>query len=316
MPRTYEHINGYQREVIAQMLIENATFVAIGKRLERSPSTIWREVHRNRDDDGIYRSGSAHRKSLERRAIARRGRILVGALLQAVTSKLTACWSPDQIYGRALRKGKPTASGMTIYRFMNRKEGQRYKRYLRGPDQQTRQKRSKHERIHDRVMIDERPASVTSRREPGHWEGDTVQGPKKSKSCVMSMVERTSQYLVAQLLSERNAINLNRAASRSLARLPLKTVTVDNGMEFAGHKKLKQLTGASVYFAHEKKPWERGLNEQINGLLRQFFPKGIDFKKVSPAQLRRAVSLLNNRPRKTLGYRTPKEVMQNLILCT
>jgi len=98
--------------------------------------------------------------------------------------------------------------------------------------------------------------------------------------------------------------------------LPFKTVTVDNGMEIAGHKKLEKLTGASVYFAHEKKPWERGLNEQVNGLLRQFFPKGTDFKKVSPAQLRRVVSLLNNRPRKKLGYQTPMEVMQNIILCT
>lgn len=316
MPRTYEHINGYQREVIAQMLIEQATFVAIGERLGRSPSTIWREVRRNRESDGIYRAGSAHRKSLERRAIARRRRILVGTLLQSVTSKLRSFWSPDQIYGRAMRDGGPLASGMTIYRFLERKEGQCYRRYLRGPSRRTRQKRAKYERIRNRVMIDERPPEVECRQETGHWEGDTIQGPKKSKSCVMSMVERTSQYLVARLLSERNAKNLNSAVSTSLSKLPFKTMTVDNGMEFAGHKKLKQLTGASVYFAHEKCPWERGLNEQINGLLRQFFPKGKDFKKVSPAQLRRAVSLLNNRPRKTLGYQTPKEVMQHAILCT
>ena len=95
--------------------------------------------------------------------------------------------------------------------------------------------------------------------------------------------------------------------------LPFRTLTVDNGMEFASHKKLEELTGASIYFAHEKSPWERGLNEQVNGLIRQFFPKGTDFSKVSPAQLRRVVTLLNQRPRKSLGYKTPNEVMRSQI---
>lgn len=316
MPRAYEHSNRYEREVIAQMLKEGGSWVAIAERLGRSASSVWREVYRNRDSDSVYRSGSAHRRSLKRRMIIRRKRLIVDDLFDAITKKLKAYWSPEQVEGRARLEGTPSASAMTIYRFLDRKEGQSFKRYLRGPDQQTRQKRSTHKRIHDRVMIDDRPSVVADKCEPGHWEGDTIQGPKKSKSCVMSMVERTSHYLVARLLRERNAENLNRATAKALAGLSFKTVTVDNGMEFAGHKKLEQLTGASVYFAHEKKPWQRGLNEQINGLLRQFFPKGTDFRNVSPAQLRRAESLINNRPRKKLGYQTPREVAKDLVLCT
>ena len=126
----------------------------------------------------------------------------------------------------------------------------------------------------------------------------------------MTLVERVSQYLVARRLQNRQAAEYNKVAARAMRGYEFKTLTVDNGMEFASHHKLKEATGVSIYFAHEKSPWERGLNEQVNGLLRQFFPKGTDFSRVSPAQLRRAVDLINNRPRKTLGYKTPNEVMQ------
>ncbi len=128
----------------------------------------------------------------------------------------------------------------------------------------------------------------------------------------MTLVERTSQYLVARRLRGRGAAEFNRVAARAMQGRDFKTLTVDNGMEFASHQKLQATTGTSIYFAHEKSPWERGLNEQVNGLLRHFFPKGTDFSRVSPAQLRRAVELINNRPRKTLGYKTPSEVMQGL----
>ncbi len=316
MPRTYEQINQYEREVIAQMLMERATWLAIGRRLNRSASSVWREYHRNRDPDGRYFAGAAHRRSLERRKIIRRPRVVIGQLKSWIINRLKRYWSPEQLHGRGILEGLEVASTMTIYRFLNQPEGHEYRKYLRGPGKELRMKRSIHERIHERVMIDDRPREVLLRRQAGHWEADTVRGPMKTKACIMSVVERVSHYLVARRLKERQANHLNQAMKSSLHQLPFKTVTVDNGMEFASHKKLQEQTGVAVYFAHEKCPWERGLNEQINGLLRQFFPKGTDFGMVSAAQLRRAVSFINNRPRKSLGYQTPYEEMQRLLLCT
>jgi len=316
MPRTYEQINRYEREVIAQMLKENATWLSIGVKLGRPASSAWREYHRNREPNGQYFAGVAHGKSLERRSITRRPRLVIGQLKRWIIRRLKRYWSPEQLHGRGVWESRPVASAMTIYRFIDQPEGREYRKYLRGPGKELRMKRSIHERIHERVMIDDRPREVSSRKTVGHWEADTVRGPMKTKACIMSVVERVSHYLVARLLKERQAEHLNVAMKSSLHTLPFKTVTVDNGMEFASHKKLQEQTGVEVYFAHEKCPWERGLNEQINGLLRQFFPKGTDFGTISAAQLRRAVSYMNNRPRKSLGYRTPKEVMQSLTLCT
>lgn len=316
MPRAYEHLSRFEREIIAHMLGKSYSWVDIGEQLNRSVSTVWREYHRNRESDGHYRVRVAHERSLARRRRARRPRLIVGEVRREVTRGLKRYWSPDQIHGRGDREGEAMTSVMTMYRFLDRPEGQEYRKYLRHSDRARRRRKAIHERIHERVMIDERPREVEERREVGHWEADTVRGPMKTSSCVMSVVERVSQYLVARLLPERNAEHLNRAMAASMKGFPLKTVTVDNGMEFASHKELKKKTGASVYFAHEKCPWQRGLNEHENGLLRQFFPKGTNFETVSPAQLRRAICLINNRPRKSLGYRTPKEVMQQLFLCS
>lgn len=308
MPRTYEHVNGYEREVIAQMLKEEAGWSAIGRRLGRAPSTIYREYWRNRADDG-YRPRRAEREALARRRLARRPRRMRGPLRRWVLAGLKRYWSPDQIEGRGALEGRSALSLMTVYRYLESPEGMVYRKYLRGPGRRRRHNKKVRERIHDRVMIDQRPKKVETRKQIGHWEGDTVRGPMKSSACLMSLVERKSQFLVSRLLAERNGETLNSSAHRAVKHLPFETLTVDNGMEFASHKELERLTGASIYFAHEKCPWERGLNEQVNGLLRQFFPKGTDFSRVSPAQLRRAVRFINERPRKSLSYQTPKEVM-------
>ena len=310
MPRTYEQLNRYEREVIAQMLKEEAGWSAIGRRLGRAPSTVYREYYRNRRPEG-YLPRRAHHEAMGRRHMARRPRRIVDGVHRWVSGGLKQYWSPEQVEGRGAREGRGPVSLMTIYRYLEGPEGMSYRRYLRGPGKRRRHNRKVRKRIHDRVMIDERPKAVEERQEVGHWEGDTVRGPMKSAACLMSLVERRSQFLVARLLAERTGEALNGSARRAMKQLPFRTLTVDNGMEFASHKKLEEYTGVSVYFAHEKSPWERGLNEQVNGLLRQFFPKGTDFSKVSPAQLRRAVRLLNNRPRKSLGYRTPSEVMQS-----
>lgn len=306
MPNAYEHLNGYEREQIAYMLIKKASFAAIGRDLGRATSTISREVGRNGGRAGYF-ARAADRRARQLREKARRGFKITGEVARRIIRCLKRYWSPEQIEGRGLLEGIDVVNRMTIYRFLARPEGMDYRMFLRGPEQRRRHNRKVHERIHDRVMIDERPAEVAAKKEPGHWEGDTIRGPMKTEGCVMTLVERTSQFLVAGLLADRTAGALNQKAARALKHHGAKTLTVDNGMEFASHRKLREQSGTPIYFAHEKSPWERGLNEQVNGLLRQFFPKGTDLGEVTSAQLRRAVDLLNNRPRKKLGYKTPNE---------
>jgi len=244
--------------------------------------------------------------------LARRARKIVGEVGQRVKKGLRKFWSPEQIEGRDKLEELDTVSRMTIYRFLAEPEGMAYRSFLRGPEKRRRYNRKVHKRIHNRVMIDERPEEVAAKKAPGHWEGDTIRGPMHTEGCVMTLVERISQKLVARLVDDRSAGALNQKAAPVLNCYGVKTLTVDNGMEFASHRKLQEQTQTAIYFAHERSPWERGLNEQVNGLLRQFFPKGTDLGKVTPAQLRRAVDLINNRPRKSLGYKTPNEVWQSL----
>jgi len=209
-------------------------------------------------------------------------------------------WSPEQISGRV----RGIASKSTIYRMINTNRCL-WQPYLRGPGRKT----SAYQRIRNRKMIDSRSPVVELKNRIGDWEADTVRGPMKSPACVMTLVERRSGYLIARLLKDRSADTLNQAMTEVLQGFPVHTITVDNGMEFAKFRVLEERLGSQVYFAHERCPWERGLNENTNGLLRQFFPKGTDFSTVSQIQLDLAVGLLNSRPRKSRNYQTPEEVM-------
>ncbi len=307
MPRTYEQINGYEREVIALMLKKGSNCSEIARELKRASSTIGREIQRNGLPDA-YASRRANQRAQLRLKTPRRPRKIVGPVARRVSKGLKEYWSPEQIEGRGTKEGKEIPCAMTIYRYLETSEGTGFQNYLRGPGKARRRNRKVRERIHNRVMIDQRPPEVDAKQESGHWEGDTVRGPMKTSHCVVTMVERCSQYLVARLLGDRSAFELNKRAAGPMRAYQMKSLTVDNGMEFASHEKLQKRTGTMIYFAHPKSPWERGLNEQVNGLLRQFFPKGTDFSQVTPAQLRWAVEKLNNRPRKSLDYQTPNEV--------
>ncbi len=164
--------------------------------------------------------------------------------------------------------------------------------------------------IPDRRMIDERPEYVDRRNTFGHWESDSVVG-KNHKSYIATHVERKSRYLVAVKLESKSAADYNKASLSKLRQLPIemiKTMTVDNGKEFAGFKTLEKELKTRVYFAHPYSSWERGTNENTNGLIRQYFPKGTDFNLISQKEIDKVVDKLNNRPRKCLGYRTPAEV--------
>jgi IS30 family transposase len=293
------------------MMHDGCSFSEIGRRLHRSASTISREVHRNGDGNAYY-PRKAHYRAYERLKIPRKPKKVVGRIRQLVENGLRKYWSPEQIAGRAQRDGHCSISHPTIYAYVYSAKGQDFLGQLRGPDKGTREKRALFPRIHGRIMMDQRPAEAETREVPGHWEGDTIQGRSKKDACLATLVDRASRYLLADLLPRCNAASLNAAVSQRVAQgLPFKTLTVDNGMEFASHRQLTSQTQLPIYFSEEKKPWQRGTNENTNGLLRQFFPKKTDFSTVSPAELRWAVDLLNNRPRKSLGYKTPKEVMES-----
>ena len=164
-------------------------------------------------------------------------------------------------------------------------------------------------KIKNRVAIDERPAIVESRRRIGDWEGDTVMG-KGGKSALLTMVERKTLYTVIRRLTGKQSALLAKAAVEGMETLKAKilTITLDNGLEFAGHEVIAQGLGADIYFAHPYASWERGTNENTNGLIRQYFPKGTDFNEVSDEQIKQVMDRLNNRPRKTRGGRSPNEL--------
>lgn len=316
MSLPYEHISREEREKIALGIRLGWSYRRLGKETGRCGSTIWREVKRNSQENGFYGSGCAHKEALRRRRKARRERKLsYRPLREWVERSLRRNWSPDQISGRQgleeEGQEKFQISDNTIYRYINLDRA-RYQKYLRGPEPSRQIRKKKHKRIHSRRMIDERPQEVEARNRAGDWESDTVRGPMKSDSCVMTHVDRKTYYLVAGLLKERSAKALNKATVAAMKDMPLHTLTVDNGMEFASFKKLEKQIKATVYFAHKKCPWERARNEHTNRLLRQYFPRGTNFDEVSTDQLARAVESLNDRPRKALGYKTPREVMQEL----
>lgn len=311
MPRTYEHLNRYEREVIAQMLKEKYSLSQIGRHLGRSPSTIWREFRRNRVR-GRYYPRPANGLAQSRLQLARKPQKVMGASKEQVETLLAKYWSPEQIEGRRKLEGDPPISRMTIYRYLYSPRGAGYRKYLRGPGKKKRATRKSHSRIHNQTMIDQRPEEGESRKVAGHWEGDTIQGQTRKEACVVTLVDRATRYLIADLLPRCNAESVNRSVPQFAdSGLPCKTVTVDNGMEFASHAKLQKKIATPIFFAEGRNPWQRGSNENTNGLLRQFFPKKTDFAAHSSAQLRWAVELLNNRPRKCLEYRTPKEMMDS-----
>jgi IS30 family transposase len=295
---------------------------AIAKQLGRAPSSISREIARNNRGRG-YRAHLAQKRAEEHRHLPRRSRkTTYGPLQTYIDNKLRLLWSPEQISGRLGYEQAPPRMRVcheTIYQYMieSAKAGKDYSNYLRqGHLRHSYGWRGKHrfKRIHlDAKTIEERPAEVEDRSRAGDWENDSVRGPQRSRGGIATSVERKTRYLVAAKLENRSAREYNRAliaAFRSQPALPLHTMTVDNGMEFSQFPELEKELKTQVYFAHPYCSWERGTNENTNGLLRQIFKKGSDLTGVHPGEITKAAALLNNRPRKCLGYRTPAEAME------
>jgi len=324
----HSHLTAEEREMIALMRESGCSQVEIGEAIGKSQSTVSRELRRNRSNDGRYRPIAAHRKAVNRRREANSGR---GAkmgdslIICHVLRGLGRFWSPEQISGYIRRKyplfPDLWISHESIYRWIwedKRRGGRWYKKLRQCHKKYKRRARGCVDRrkvIPNRVGIEDRPDVVGLRGRIGDWEGDTMLG-RGRKHAVTVVAERSSQYVVLGKMEARNWRSLNEAIGKAFERhqesfsLPRKTLTVDNGREFWGHEELGKDLGVDVYFARPYHPWERGLNEQIIGLIRQFIPKSTDLQTVTEEDLKKIEELLNNRPRKTLNYRTPLEVIK------
>ncbi|MEX0745729.1 MAG: IS30 family transposase [Phycisphaeraceae bacterium] len=314
------------RYVITHMHHGGFTSAQIARRIGRHRATVGRELARNRNGFGHYHYDSAHRLAAERRCQASsRHKLEHGPLGESVRLGLQQRWSPEQIVGRLGRQHPHDASMRvtheTIYRWVYRQHtlGERWYEQLRRrrPRRRRRivgERRETRGQIPGRVGIEQRPAVVDTRRRFGDWESDTVEGAKGS-GLLVTHVERKSRYARLGKLQDKRSATLSRVSRAVLRDLPAKlrrTLTADNGKEFADFSTIERGLSMKVYFANPHAPWERGANENTNGLLRDYFPKGSDFSTITPARLASVQRMLNNRPRKCLNYRTPIEVLNAL----
>ncbi len=325
----YQHLSNEERDEIAQMRYLGISFSEIGRRLGRSTSTISREVNRNRCRFGSnryvrwrYLSSRAIQCARQRRSAAKCSvdRVLDDVeLLEYVKNGLRQRWSPEQISGRLLldhpKDSRMRVSHETIYQWLrhDKRNGGQWYLFLRQSKRARRKKYGSSLRRHgmqNQTSIDDRPQAANRRQRIGDWEGDTVEG-KGHQGRLLTLVDRKSRYTAALKVKSKYSAEVMGAIKRALQQFPKdcrRTLTLDNGTEFSHFKRIERSLVRKVYFAHPYCSWERGTNENTNGLLRQYFPKQSDLSKISHQLLASVVSQINNRPRKCLNWRTPKEV--------
>lgn len=327
----YKRLSLKEREEISRLLAAKWNYSEIAKILGRDRSTISREVGKGGCNKYTYRAVKADKRAkrkASRRKLGKRRIIQKEELKHYVLEKLKLRWSPEQIAER-LEKDYPDSKEMritpeTIYTTLYVLPKGALKKELlsclrRSHKRRRRRKKGKQavitRKIANMVMIDERPREVDGRIVPGHWEGDLLIG-KNRQSELGSLVERTTRTTILVPLKSKEANHVRKSFEKELNRLSegmKRTLTYDQGWEMAEHEKLTERTKIQVYFAHKASPWERGTNENTNGLVRQFFPKGTDFSKISRREIKHAQNLLNGRPRKVLNWQTPNEVFNSLL---
>jgi transposase, IS30 family len=313
----YHQITPAERYTLATLRkqVPALSNAAIARLMGRHRSTIAREIKRNSSRyDGAYRHSRAQEQANGRRSRSRRNSRFDRADWKLVIRLLREGFSPDQISGRLRIEGTLEISYESIYRFIRRdkKRGGSLFRSLRQPSKWRKRHpgTEKRGRLADKRHISERPAAVELREEIGHWEMDTVVSPA-DRHCIVTLVERASGCVLLGKLSSRSVAATNRRVIqlvRSHQGL-FKTITVDNGTEFHGYREIEQATGITFYFATPYHSWERGTNENTNGLIRQYIPKRTSMKHLSQARCAAIAAVLNHRPRKRYGYLSPIEVL-------
>ncbi len=316
----YKHLSLSERETIMVMLWEKKSPGEIAKALGRDKSTISRELNNNSSPKHKkYLSHRAQQRAEQKRENAsRRQRLKNEQTLLYVTSKLQEGWSPEQIAGRiSIDQPGLSISHEAIYQYSYHPatdDRQELIQCLRRAHRKRKNKgigrKQRKTKIPGRVPIELRPSLVENRSQFGHWEGDSLVS-RKSKVALNSLVERKSRLLLLTKLERKTAKVTRDTVVNRLKVLPQKarrTLTLDNGTENTKHQEITASIGTKCFFAHPYASWERGTNENLNGLVRWYLPKGTDFRKISETEITRIESLINNRPRKCLGYKTPIEV--------
>ena len=325
----YPRLNINEREEISLGLAKGRSQRDIAASLDRSPSTICHEIKRNSEYGQPYRAVKAQRRVNRLTHTARKKRKLDinEPLKQYVLKQLDQLWSPEQIAKR-LKILYPMDMAMQIshesiysYLYVQPRGALRKEliKCLRRRHINRRARNGKSRRncgpIQDYISIEERPVEVANRIIPGHWEGDLIMGHNNG-SALGTLVERTTRMTFLVKLKDKDATAVRVAFAKEFRHLPKalkRSLTYDHGQEMAEHKLFTKSTRIQVYFAHPHSPWERGTNENTNDLIRQFFPKGIDFSKVTLTRIKKAQDMLNDRPRKTLNFLTPHEVFGGLL---
>jgi len=319
-----------EREEISRAVAEGQSVHSIAARLDRAPSTVSREIKRN-GGRANYRAAEADDAAWDRALRPKVCKLTEDrALARIVADKLRLLWSPEQIAGWLKhtypRDESHRVSHETIYRSLFiqargalKKELLQHLRRTRGMRRSRHhtQKTDVHGRIVGAVSISERPASVEDRAVPGHWEGDLMFGGRSSQ--IATLVERQTRYVMLVKVAGQDTETVVNALIKNARKLPqelYKSLTWDRGKEMAGHKRFTLATDIQVYFCDPRSPWQRGSNENTNGLLRQYLPKGIDISSYSQAKLNAVARQLNERPRKTLGYQTPAEMFSQSVALT
>ena len=330
MGACYDHLSYVDRLSIDEGRRAGLSLRAIARKLKRAPSTVSRDIRRVGSYQSGYDAPNAFFSALRRRRESRRGarKLSPGSpLFEHVARSLREGWSPLQIMGRLRRMEEANTCGMvsheTIYTALYALPRGELRRELLAHLRQGRQNRRPRSRGTDRrkgfvtddIRITERPEEIEERLIPGHWEGDLIKGAA-NRSAVGTLVERTSRLVLLARMDGLDADTTRCAFERSFENVPeplRKTLTYDRGTEMARHKTLTQNTGIVVYFADPYSPWQRGSNENANGLIRQYLPKGTDLSPFTQDQLNEIAERLNNRPRKVLDFETPNEVFARLV---
>ena len=315
----YKHLNYEQRYTIECMLKSGHKKKDIIKALGIAESTLYRELSRNKRKRGSYNAKYAQMLSDERLKEGHYKHKFTGYMKKLVNEKIKMDWSPDQITNWCKRKGIDMVSHERIYQYIwedKRTGGSLYKHLRTGQRKYKKRYGSKLTRgqIPDKVSIDERPEIVNKKTRIGDFECDLIVG-KNHKGALLTIVDRKSCFLIVENTHGKKSDVVAKKLINALAPYKkwVKTITNDNGKEFAEHKKIAEKLDCNIYFAHPYSSWERGLNENTNKLLRQYFPKNKTLENIDQNYLNYVVDLLNNRPRKNLGYKTPKEVFYQYI---
>lgn len=326
----YQRFSWQERDQLCSELASGKSIRAIATSMFRSPSTISREIKRlgykYRHYQPLLCQVDATRKSRSRRYGQRK--ILRNLELQKVVfEKLSLRWSPEQIENflklnyedPAMQISKETLYNY-VYVYLRRNMREEFLKCFRQGRKTRRSKgtgvKKPNTVLGDFDLIDERPEEAIDRKIPGHWEGDLMIGGAKEQTALGTLVERTTRFAILVPLQNKSAEEVRIQFGKAINQLPShlkRSLTYDQGSEMAQHKRLTEETQMKVYFAHPRSPWERGTNENTNGLVRQFFPKGTNFKNVTPEEIRHVQDLLNGRPRKTLGWMTPAQKIEQLL---